>query len=101
MKHALEQQPLERDRLRLHMRLGTLSVRQRERYWGLTAEHATTARTVAIAAPEKAAAIATTVAIAALEKAAANARHSGWEDKQTATDIAAEKREPAACSSCP
>ena len=69
MKHALEQQPLERDRLLLHMRLGTLSVRQRERYWGLTAEHATAARTVPIAAPEKAAATATTVAVATPETA--------------------------------
>ena len=56
MKHALEQQPLERDRLLLHMRLGTLSVRQRERYWSLCAEHATAERAAAIAAPETAAA---------------------------------------------
>ena len=56
MKHALEQQPLERDRLLLHMRLGTLSVRQRERYWSLCAEDATAERAAAIAAPETAAA---------------------------------------------
>jgi hypothetical protein len=76
------------------MKLNTLSVRQKERYWGLRAEHAIAAKaaaiatTVAIAAPgpEKAAAIATrpptptaaqTVAIAAPEKAAAIATHSG------------------------
>ena len=56
MKHALEQQPLERDRLLLHMRLGTLSVRQRKRYWSLCAEDATAERAAAIAAPETAAA---------------------------------------------
>ena len=48
------------------------------------------AQAVAIAAPERAAAIATPVAIAALEQAAAIATHSGSEDKQTVTDIAAE-----------
>jgi hypothetical protein len=140
IKHALEQQPLERDHLLLHMQLGALSVRQWDRYynlcaepekaaserhWRLMAEQATAAQTVAIAAPETAAAIATTVAIAALEKAAAIATpaaaqavaiaapervaaiatpvaiaaleqaaaiatHSGPEDKQTVTDIAAE-----------
>ena len=50
----------------------------------------TAAQAVAIAAPEEAAAVATPVAIAALEKAAAIATHSGSEDKQTVTDIAAE-----------
>jgi hypothetical protein len=48
------------------------------------------AQAVAIAAPERVAAIATPVAIAALEQAAAIATHSGSEDKQTVTDIAAE-----------
>ena len=48
------------------------------------------AQAVAIAAPERVAAIATPVAIAALEQAAAIATHSGPEDKQTVTDIAAE-----------
>ena len=140
IKHALEQQPLERDHLLLHMQLGALSVRQWDRYynlcaepekaaserhWRLMAEQATAAQTVAIAAPETATAIATTVAtaapekaaavatpaaaqavaiaapervaatatpvaIAALEQAAAIATHSGPEDKQTVTDIAAE-----------
>ena len=51
----------------------------------------TAAQAVAIAAPEEAAAVATPVAIAALEKAAAIATHSGSEDKQTVTDIAAEE----------
>jgi hypothetical protein len=48
------------------------------------------AQAVAIAAPERVAAMATPVAIAALEQAAAIATHSGSEDKQTDTDIAAE-----------
>jgi hypothetical protein len=48
------------------------------------------AQAVAIAAPERVAATATPVAIAALEQAAAIATHSGPEDKQTVTDIAAE-----------
>ena len=137
IKHALEQQPLERDHLLLNMHTGALSVRQWDRYYKLCAEpeeryflrlmaeEATAAQTVAIATPEKATAIATTVAIAALEKAAAIATpaatqavaiaapervaaiatavaiaaleqaaaiatHSGPEDKQTVTDIAAE-----------
>ena len=137
IKHALEQQPLERDHLLLNMQTGALSVRQWDRYYKLCAEpeeryflrlmaeEATAAQTVAIATPEKATAIATTVAIAALEKAAAIATpaaaqavaiaapervaaiatpvaiaaleqaaaiatHSGPEDKQTVTDIAAE-----------
>ena len=49
MKHELEQQPLERDRLRLHMKLGSLSVRQKDRYDDLRANYAIAAR---IAAPE-------------------------------------------------
>ena len=137
IKHALEQQPLERDHLLLNMHTGAISVRQWDRYYKLCkepeeryflrlmAEEATAAQTVAIATPEKATAIATTVAIAApekaaaiatpaaaqavaiaapervaaiatpvaiaaLEQAAAIATHSGSEDKQTVTDIAAE-----------
>ena len=54
MKHALEQQPLERDRLLLTMSLGSLSVRQRSRYWSLCAEHANAARASGTnAAPSK------------------------------------------------
>ena len=50
----------------------------------------TAAQFVAIAVPEKDTAVATPVAIAALEKAAAIATHSGSEDKQTVTDIRCE-----------
>ena len=38
IKHALEQQPLERDHLLLNMQLGALSVRQWDRYYNLCAE---------------------------------------------------------------